>query len=364
MVTQIGQPMAALADTLDLARTELERTSQRWRKGLDVLLGRNDPPVGATPKDIIYSQGTLKLYRYRPFSDEVYRVPVVLVMSLISKPYILDLTPGQSFVEYLLRQGFDVFMLDWGVPRPQDRGLRLENYVLEYLPRCLEEVQQVTEEQDYSIFGYCMGGHFGLMYASLFPKAPLKNLVCVATPVNMEGMGLFRLWSDRRYFDVDQLVDTLGNIPGDLLFRSFEMLRPMDRWGAYMRLWDNLWNDLYVLNFRVLNKWVGDQIPFPGECYRQVIKELMWENKLMRGELRLDGQRVDIQRIRCPFLHIMAEHDHIAPFAATQPLSSLVGSTDKEDVILKGGHVSLVAGRNAILRLWPKVSQWLAERSV
>lgn len=342
----------------------VKRNLDRVRRGMDVIFDRDPPVVGATAKDVVYSKGTLRLYRYRPVTDEVYRIPVVLVMSLISKPYILDLSPGQSLVEYLLREGFDVFMLDWGVPRPEDSRLTLEYYVLEALPRNVEEVQKVTGEQEVSLLGYCMGGLFGLMYSGIFQDAPVANLVCAATPVDFEGMGLFRRWSDRRWFDVDRVVDTLGNIPPDLIFRSFEMLRPSERWAAYARLFDNLWNDLWVKNYRLFNRWVYEQIPFPGEVYRQMTKELMWENKLMKGQLALGGRRVDLTGINCPVLHIMAQHDHIAPFAATRPLTSLLGSQDKEDIVLKGGHVSLIAGRNALFRLWPQLSQWLSVRSV
>ena len=342
----------------------VKRNLDRYQRGMDVLLDRDPPVVGATPKEIVYSKGTLRLYRYRPMTDEVYRIPVVLVMSLISKPYILDLSPGQSLVEYLLREGFDVFMLDWGVPRPEDSRLGLEYYVLESLPRNVEEVQKVTGEREVSLLGYCMGGLFTLMYNGIFHDAPVANMICAATPVDFDGMGLLRRWSDRRWFDVDRLVDTLGNIPPDLILRSFEMLRPAQRWAEYARLLDNLWNDLYVKNYRLFNRWIYDQIPFPGEAYRQFTKELMWENKLMKGQLTLDGRRVDTKAITCPVLHIMAQHDNIAPFDATQPLSTIVGSEDKEDVILKGGHVSLVAGRNAWFRLWPKLSEWLSVRSV
>lgn len=349
----------------DFLRTEVvTRNLNRVRRGLDVLLNREPPVVGATPKDVIYSKGTLRLYRYRPVTDEVYRIPVVLVMSLISKPYILDLSPGQSLVEYLLREGFDVFMVDWGVPRPEDSRLGLEYYVLDSLPRNIEEVQKVTGEEEVSLLGYCMGGLFALMYNGVYNDAPVANIVCAATPVDFDGMGMFKRWSDRRWLDVDRLVDVLGNVPPDLIFRSFEMLRPAQRWAEYARLFDNLWNELYVKNYRLFNRWVYEQIPFPGEAYRQLIKELMWENKLMKGQLTLGGRRVDAQAISCPVLHITAQHDHIAPYESTQALTSLVGSEDKEDVVLKGGHVSLVAGRNAWIRLWPHLSQWLSVRSV
>lgn len=342
----------------------VRRNMERYRRGMDVILDRDPPPVGATPKDVIYANGTLRLYRYRPMSDEVYRIPLVLVMSLISKPYILDLSPGQSLVEYLVREGFDVYMIDWGVPRPEDKRLGIENYVLEHLPRTIEEVRKVSGEPEVNVFGYCMGGLLALMYNGIFHDAPVANLVCAATPVDFEGMGLFRRWSDRRWFDVDRLVDTLGNVPPDLIFRSFELLRPAQRWAEYARLFDNLWNDMYVKNWRLFNRWVYDQIPFPGEAYRQFTKELMWENKLMKGEMTVGGRRVDTSAIKVPVCHIMAEHDHIAPYEAAKPLTSIVGSEETENIVLKGGHVSLIAGRNAWFRLWPNLSQWLGVRSV
>lgn len=348
----------------DQFRRETRLTVDRVRKSIDVVLGRKEPDVGLTPKDTIYSRGTLRMYRYRPMTDEVYRVPIIFVMSLISKPYILDLVPGQSFVEYLLKQGFDVFMIDWGVPKPEDHVLKLEDYVLDRLPRCVEEVRRVTKETEHSMLGYCMGGIFGLMYGAAFPESGLKNLVTVATPVDFNGMGLLRQWADPRWFDVDRIVDSFGNIPPEAVMLSLELLRPFDRLTGYIRLWDNLWDEEYVRNWRVRYRWVNDQIPFPGECYRQVTKELLWGNKLMTGELTLGGRSVDPKNIRASVLNAIAEHDHIAPYESTRALLSLVGSCDKQEMLVKGGHVSLVSGKNAILRLWPTVNQWLAPRSV
>ena len=322
------------------------------------------PALGATPRDVIYRRGTLQLYRYRPMAPEVYRIPVLLVMSLISRAYILDLTPGQSLVQFLLERGFDVYMIDWGVPRPEDRRLVLEDYTLDFMPDCIRRVAEDSGEPDLSIVGYCMGGMLSLIYAALHADGPLKNLVCFTTPVNFEGMGLHRRWTDRRYFDVDRVVDTLGNIPPELLFSSFEMLRPAQRAAGQIRLWDNMWNDEFVRSYRMFDRWATDQIPFPGECFRQTIKELMWENRLVRNELVLGGRRVDLSQVTVPILHIMAEHDHIAPFEATRDLIRLVGSSDKQDLVLKGGHVSLVAGPSAIRRMWPALDAWLSVRSV
>jgi polyhydroxyalkanoate synthase subunit PhaC len=344
-------------------RTEIERTIQRSIKGLEYI-SAGDPALGLTPRDVIHSRGTLKLNHYHAMSDEVYRVPLLLVMSLVSKPYILDLTPGQSLVEFLLKQGFDVYMIDWGVPRPEDKRLRFEDYVLDFIPDCIEKVREASGEDDVSIVGYCMGGQLAVMYAALHPDGPLKNLACFTTPVNTDGMELMKKWCDQRYFDVDRIVDTLGNVPPELLYSSFDMLRPVSHLAGRVRLWDNMWNDEFVRSHRMFDRWAADQIPFPGECFREYTKELMWANKLYKGEFEIAGQRVDLSKITVPFIHIMAEHDHIVPYAAAKDLVGLVGSEDKREVVLKGGHVSLVAGGNAIYRLWPQLDSWLAERSV
>lgn len=360
--------MSSAAEAVDTSigarvREEVQRALLRNIKGLDYFFS-SDPPMGLTPKDTIYQRGTSSLYHYHPLASEVYRVPVLLVMSLVSKFYILDLHPGQSFIEYLLKQGYDVYLIDWGIPRPEDKRLRLDDYVLDFIPDSVRRILADSGEPELSIIGYCMGGVLALMYAALHSDGPLKNLACLTTPVNYEGMGLHRLWSDKRYFDVDKIVDTLGNVPPELLQASFDMLRPAAKLGSQIRLWDNMWNDEFVKSFRIFDRWATDQIPFPGECFRQLTKELMWENKLCKNQLMLGGRRVELSKITVPFLNVMAEHDHIVPYAAARELINLVGSTEKQDIVIKGGHVSLVAGPNAKKRLWPQLDGWLSERSI
>jgi polyhydroxyalkanoate synthase len=344
-------------------RREVDRAIQRQVKGLEFLRS-SDPPAGLTPKDVIYKRGTMQLFHYRPQSDEIYRVPILLVMSLVSKAYILDLTPGQSLVEYLVKQGFDVFMIDWGTPRREDAKNKLDDYVLDFIPDCISKVQQETGEQDINLVGYCMGGLLSLLYTSLNPDGPVKNLACFTTPVNYEGMGLQRRWCDPRWFDVDRIVDTLGNVPPEMMLQSFDMLRPVSRAVSQAKLWDNIWNDEFVKSWRLFDRWGADQIPFPGECFRQTTKDLMWENKLVKGEFMVGGRNANLANIKIPIIHVAAQHDHIVPSEASKDLIPMVGSEDKQEIVMKGGHVSLVAGGNAIFRLWPQLDKWLSQRSV
>ena len=284
-------------------------------------------------------------------------------MSLVSKSYILDLAPGQSLVEFLVSKGFDVYMIDWGTPRDVDKNLRLEDYVLDFIPECLRKVREDSGEDDVSIVGYCMGGLLSVLYAALHEDEPLKNLACFTTPIDYDGMGLFKKWTDPAHFDVDRIVDTLGNVPPSLMFASFNMLRPVSQTAGRLRLWDNMWNDDFVRSYRRFDRWAADQIPFPGECFRQTTKELQQENRLVKGEFELAGRRIDLSRITVPLIHVVAEHDHIVPYEAARPLVPMVGSEDKQEMIIKGGHVSLVAGPRAVHRLWPELEGWLAERS-
>lgn len=354
---------AAVADSIaGRIQAEFDRALQRVGKGIDYLASEG-PTVGATPRDLLHRRGTLALYRYRPLADELYRVPVLLVMAPTNRGYILDLTPGQSLVEFLLRQGFDLFVVEWNDPRAKDKGIKLEDYTLDFLPDSIRRVQEAAGENDVTLVGYCMGGLFSTVYTALHPQGPVKNLAVFTTPVDFSQMKLFSKWSDKRYFDVDRVVDTLGNAPPEMILSGFDMLRPADRASGTIQLWDNLWNDEHVKSYRMFDRWANDILPLPGEFFRQITKELLWANKLVKNELVVGGRRVDLGAIEVPLLHAIAEHDHIVPYDAARPLVAMVGSKDKEEVVLKGGHVSLVAGANAMKRLWPRLDAWLAKRS-
>ena len=353
---------SADADPIAFAQQAFQRLLSRNIKGLEYF-GSPAPAVGATPKDVLIERGTMRLYHYHPLVDDVYRVPILLVMATTNRGFIFDLVPGQSLVEFLLRAGFDVFMLDWDAPRPHEKALSMESYVLDFLPSAVARVKEESGEPDISIVGYCFGGVLSLLWSALHPDE-LANLVTFTTPIDFSQMDMFQAWSDRRFFDVDRLVETLGNVPGDYLYTAFDMLRPGARPAATIRLYDNMWDDAYVKSYRMFERWNTDTLPLAGEYFRQTTKRLMWENALLHRTMTVGGREIDLARITAPFLHLAAEHDHIVPRAASAPLIDMIGGEDKSEIVLKGGHVSLVAGGNAIKRMWPALGNWLAERSV
>lgn len=319
---------------------------------------------GATPKETIYSKDSMRLYHYTPTTDEVYRVPVLLVMSLVSRYYILDLAPDQSLVRFLLDSGFDVYLVDWGIPRPEHSEFTLDYYVGEALPECIEEVKADSGEDSVALVGYCLGGTLAMMTTALCPDDSVHALACFTTPVDSNGMRLYKAWAESKSFDIDELVEELGNIPAQFIDAMIQALRPLQKTAGRMGMLDNVMNDKFVEAHYRFERWSSDHIPMTGGTARQLFNDFLRDNKLLKNQLEIKGQRVDLKNITVPFMHIAALHDHIVPAAASKGIIDLVGSEDKKEITLKGGHVSLVAGGNAVYRLWPQLSDWLSERCV
>ena len=351
------------ASVSERVQTEVQRAIQRSIKGVEYF-STSGPALGSTPKDVLHSRGTMNLYHYRPLADEIYRVPILIVMATTNRGYILDMVPGQSFIEFLLKRGYDVYMLDWTAPKPEEKSLGMEDYVLNFIPESVRRVQEDSGVDEVSVIGYCFGGVLSLLYGSIFHDGPMKNLICFTTPIDFREMKLFNNFSDRRYFDVDRLVDSVGNMPPELILQSFEMLRPASRSVSQIQLWENIWNDEFVKSYRMFDRWATDTLPLAGEYFRAITKDLMWDNKLFNDTMTVGGRPAQLDKIKVPLLHAVAEHDHIVPYDAAKHLIKKVSSTDKEEVMLKGGHVSLVAGPNAVRRLWPKLDSWLGGRSI
>jgi len=320
--------------------------------------------TATTPKELVHARGTLRLYHYLSQTDDVFRVPVLIVMSIVSKPYIFDLTPGQSFIEHLVRAGFDVYLIDWGTPRLEHRGMRVDDYVAELIPECIAQVQAHSGEREVSLIGYCLGGIFTALHAALNPLGPVKNLLFLATPINAEGMELQRKLLTTQGLDPDFVVDTLGNIPPAMVEAAFQLMRPLQKAAGQAALLNNAADPAIVKAQLRITRWGEDALPLPGETFRQLAHDFVHDNKIVKGDFEVHGRKADLADIKVPVLHVVAEHDHVVPAAASRDLVRLVGSRDKEEIVIKGGHVSLVAGVGAVSRTWPQLVGWLAPRSV
>jgi polyhydroxyalkanoate synthase subunit PhaC len=327
-----------------------------------------DARIAQTPKVTVWALNKAKLYRYVPVVPEErrHKIPLLLVFAIMNRPHVLDLRPGHSFVEYMLRHGYDVYLLDWGAPGPEDRNLRFDDYTLEYLPRAIRKLKAVSGAERFSMLGWCLGALISTLYASLRPDDGLKNLVLLTAPLDFtdKTAGGFIRWTSTELFNADRVVDTFGNVPGEMIDYGAKALKPVENFiRNYINLWDNIDNPKVVESWHAMNTWVRDNIPMAGGAYRQLINEFYKENRLMEGTLVLRGERVDLGRLKANVLNVIAEADHITPPCQSEGVMGRIGSTDKEVFRVKGGHIGIMAGSGAEKNTWPHIEHWLAPRS-
>jgi polyhydroxyalkanoate synthase subunit PhaC len=324
--------------------------------------------IAQTPKELVWALNKAKLYRYIPVvpKEKRHPVPLVLVFALMSRPYILDLRPGHSFVEYMVKSGYDLYLLDWGVPGPEDKNLKFDDYCLDYLPRAIRKMKAVSGVEEFSMLGWCIGAILSTIYSCLRPDDGLRNLILLTAPLDFSKKEdiTFARWTDERYFDIDKLLAAFGNMPGEMIDYGARALKPVENYVVnYLKLWDNIENPQVIEAWQAMNTWVTDNIPMTGGTFRQLIVDLYRNDRLMRGEMMIRGERVDLSRLRANLLTVIAEGDHITPPCQSKAILSKVGSTDKELFSVPGGHIGIMAGSGANKRTWPKIDDWLAGRS-
>ena len=340
--------------------SEWARTLSRAFRALE-LTQAPDPQIGLTPKDVVYRRNKARLYRYH--SSRTRPVPVLFVPNLgISRPTIFDLQPGSSFVEYMCGQGYDFYLLDWGVYGEEDNGLTVDECVTRLLPRVARKVLETSGQDSLAVIGYCMGAPLSISFVALNPELPVRAYVNMAGPIDFSKAGLFARWLDKRFYDVDRVVDTMGAIPAEWVKLGFKLLRPTMDVSTALNLWWNLDKPRYVESYRALSRWANEYVPFPGEFFRQWVRDFYQENRLVRKTLTLGGRRVDLGQVRCPLFVVAGLEDYIAPAPCVQALLDHVGSRDTQYLELPGGHISLIAGRSASVHCWPRISEWLGAR--
>ncbi len=148
---------------------EFEKAEERLRRFGKLLATK--AAIAQTPKEQIWALNKTKLYRYIPMqpAERRHRVPLLLVFALMNRPYIFDLRPGHSFVEFMVGRGYDVYLLDWGAPGPEDRNLKFDDYALDYLPRAIRKMKSVSGSAEFSMLGWCIGAILATVYAAVRP---------------------------------------------------------------------------------------------------------------------------------------------------------------------------------------------------
>ncbi len=357
-----------LDDTSTLTAEVAQRTYRRYSQSMKAIIDSYDAQINPTPRETIWRLNKCKLYYYTPTKppEERYPVPLLLVYALINKPFIFDLVPGRSFIEFMLDQGFEIYLLDWGAPGPEDQDTTFDDYIVEYLTRAVRKMRRHSGSDEISMLGYCIGATLAVVYAALYPEAPLRNLILLTAPIDFSSQpeGSMAMWLAEGRVNVDKLVDTVGNVPGELIRFWAKLLKPVENFmGSYVNLMKMIDDEGAVRAWQVINRWVEDVIPFSGEAFRQFVTTYLRGNKLIKGEHIIRGQPVDLANISASLFNIVAQYDHLVSQSQSETVMELVSSADKELKVIPSTHVGIMISGRARYKLWPEVVEWLSVRS-
>ncbi|MCA9229435.1 MAG: alpha/beta fold hydrolase [Planctomycetales bacterium] len=317
-----------------------------------------------TPHEVVYRHGTLQLLRFRRTQPSEFVEPVLICFALVNRPYILDLHERRSVVQQLLNRGFEVYLIDWGVPAATDCQLGLHDYICGLMKDAAAVVCEQSGSEQLNLLGYCMGGTMSTMYTSLY-QAQVRNLILLAAPIDFSGdESLLNVWTQEQYFDADGLIAAYGNCPGLFLQFSFQLMKPATNFvEKYVAFAENLDNPAYLNNFLAMEQWSQDNIPIAGKTFLEFVKMLYRQNRLVQGDLRLAESPIRLAAITCPVLLLVAENDHLVPANSTRAIARHLSSAEVQTMSVDAGHIGLAVSSKSHQKLWPEATAWIADHS-
>jgi polyhydroxyalkanoate synthase subunit PhaC len=324
-----------------------------WPHIVNRALGTPKTAVAPTPASIVWEQLPVRLYRYSGATR--HKEPILLVHAVISRPWILDLAPERSFVEFLKDRGFDVFLLDWGDPGPEESRKGLSAYT-DALMRAEHEVLSKSGASRVHLVGYCLGGTLSLARAAARDHGHIGSLTLLATPVDFTVPSGLQPFISHRLFKPVYFLDGSSCVPASAIRESMHVLRPQALKtviGAWRRRKDQAFRRVYD----PLARWVWEQRRLPGQLYFDLV-DLFRTNSLLEGRLVVSGEMTRLESIEAPILALIAERDHIIPSGSAHILST-IDNLDLTVVNAASGHVSMVSGATARETTWPQIERWL-----
>jgi polyhydroxyalkanoate synthase len=341
---------------------EAMRLQQKLGAGLKTLREVGEVNYGATRKEAVYSDGRLTLYRFRGDKEPTARVPLLIVYALVNRPYMVDLQHDRSLVKGLLAAGEDVYIIDWGYPDGSDRYLTLEDYIERFIGGCVDVLRERHRVDRVNLLGICQGGAFSLCYSALHADK-VRNLVTMVTPVDFHTAdNMLSNWV--RNLDVDLFVDTLGNVPADLMNWCYLTLKPFRlNVQKYVGLTDILDDRVAIEDFLRMEKWIFDSPDQAGEAFRQFLKQFYQGNGFINGGIDIGGREVALADVVAPVLNIFAEQDHLVPPDASRAMRGRIGTRDYTELGFKGGHIGIYVSGRAQREVPSAIHDWLAKRS-
>jgi len=339
---------------------EVSSLNKKITEGFGNLMDVGEISSGVTPHETIYEEDKLRLFHYQSADTEQKNsVPLLIVYALVNRPYMADIQENRSTVKGLMDAGQDVYLIDWGYADEADHYLTMDDYINGYIDRCVDILRERHNIEKVNLLGICQGGTFSLCYSAMHPDK-VRNLVTMVTPVDFHTPdNMLSHWVQN--IDIDLLVDTLGNISGDMLNSTFLNMKPYELMGQkYLGVLDILDRPDALESFMRMEQWIFDSPDQAAETFRQFIKDFFQDNKLIRVEVEIGGQGIDLASLTLPILNIYAEQDHLVPPAASKALKQYVGSDDYSEISFPGGHIGIYVSGKAQKMIPPEIGSWLS----
>jgi polyhydroxyalkanoate synthase len=302
--------------------------------------------VAITPGKVVFRNRLIELLQYSPQTPSVYAEPILITPAWIMKYYILDLSPQNSLVRYLVEKGHTVFMISWKNPDAADRDLALKDYVQLGFLDALEEVRRIVPDHKVHAVGYCIGGTLLTITAALLAARrdhSLASMSLFAAQADFSEPGELSVFiTPSQIAILEAMMSKTGVLESERMGGAFALLRSRDlMWGPAV--------DQYVRGERPkvndLMAWNADGTRMPCRMHSEYLERLYLKNELASGEFSLGGEQVDLKKLRLPMFVVGTETDHVAPWRSVYKLRGLTRSPDYTFLLTSGGHnAGIVSG--------------------